>query len=179
VASVIDQHDETAAAVLANLAETAFVLDRTGHIRWAAPSVSRYGLAPDHCVGRNAAAQFHPDDASRFMAGLADALTSPGHTVRVPVLTLLRADASKVPTEGTFRFLPHVPGIQGVLLVLREKSEGSRSATQRPYDGLGQKAAERSARSGERESESEEQLRQVVRLSHIGIFDHNHLTGEC
>jgi PAS domain S-box-containing protein len=176
VASTIDQHDETAAAVLANLTETILVLDRTGYIRWAAPSVSRYGLTPDECVGRNAAAQFHADDSGRFAAGLADALASPGRAVCVGPLAPRPVGGSVVPTEGTFRFLPNVAGIHGVVLVLRDMSERMWGETPRPYDGLSHKDVEWSARSNKRESE--EQLRQLVRLSHIGIFDHNHLTGE-
>jgi len=123
---------------------------------------------------RSATVPIHPDDAARFAGGLNEAIAHPGRTVRVSALAI-SAGAPK-PMEATFRFLPDTPGIQGVLAVMRERDTGSGAHTAGPGDRLSRNVLARPP--GDTERESEEQLRQVVRLSSIGIWDHNHVTGE-
>ncbi len=65
---------------------------------------------------------------------------------------MLGADGRARRSDDTLTFLPDTEGIRGILLALRSCRERA-------------------------VGETEEQLRQVVRLSHIGVFDHDHLTG--
>ena len=141
-----------AEALIENLADGILILDAEGVIRWSAASVRRQGLTPEALLGKPAGETLHGGDAARFQAGLTEALASPGTAITVKALRVLGADGHARRSDDTLTFLPSTEGINGVLLALRSYRE---------------RAA----------GETEEQLRQVVRLSHIGVFDHDHLTG--
>ncbi len=163
-------------AVLENLTDAVLVLDRDGRIQWASAAARRDGLAPGVDIGQSATELFHANDAGRVSAGLSEALDSPGRAIRVDALALLPVNGRARPAEITLRYLPDTGGINGVLAVVREITRGDPLASPCPDDRMRCKALELPSSAGE--SESEERLRQVVRLSNIGIFDHNHLTGE-
>jgi PAS domain S-box-containing protein len=152
-----------AEALIENLADGILILDREGIIQWTGPSMRRYGLDPQELLGQSAADCLHGADAARFRAGLRDALASPGTAVTVRSLRLLGRDGGTRCAEDTLTYLPDVHGINGVLAVVHS---GARS---HPSEDT---ARERAL------VETEEQLRQVVRLAHIGVFEHNHLTGD-
>ncbi|HEY6923919.1 MAG TPA: PAS domain S-box protein, partial [Steroidobacteraceae bacterium] len=90
-------------------------------------------------------------------------VANPGMRVRVAALHLVGSHDPARTAEDTLTFLPDTPGINGVLLMIQA-------------DEL--RSPPRQAPAGRVPGETEEQLRQVVRLSHIGVFDHNHLTRE-
>ncbi len=156
-----------AAALVENLTDGILILDREGIIRWVASSAHRLGLNPRELLGRPAGEALHGSDAARFQAALNEAVAHPGTAVTVESL---RQSGGRIgQADDILTFLPDTEGISGVLLVMRSRPVRERPARIGPariglaHIGLG---------------ETEEQLRQVVRLTHIGIFDHNHLTDE-
>jgi len=149
-------------ALVDNMADGVLVLDRGGVVVWCGLSVGQYGLEPNRLKGQPAAEFLHGPDAPRFRAALAEALAHPGKRVSTGSLYLVSSHLPPLSTNDTLTFLPETPGINGVLVVIHLNAN-SRSRA----DNL-------SARSS---GETEEQLRQVVRLSHIGVFEHNHLTN--
>ncbi len=139
--------------------ELTLILDTRGVIRWASPCARRQGLEPEQLLGRPAGECLHGSDAARFQAALTEALASPGNAVSVKSLQLLSTDTETRCVDDTLTFLPESAGINRVLLSV---------------NAGGNLVPARERQLGE----TEEQLRQVVRLSHIGVFDHDHLTGE-
>lgn len=169
------QTDPIALAVLDQLPDFILVVNPKGNIQWASPSAHRDGLTSGTGDETSLAALFHPEDADRVSAGLDEALSDPGRTVHVDALALLPSRGDLRAVEATLRYVPEPLG--GVLAILREIVQRHAQTPPRPYDRrLSRKPSGQVPRDGE--SESEEQLRQVVRLSHIGIWDHDHLTGE-
>lgn len=171
----VQHSDRTALAIIENLPDAVLVLDCEGRIQWASPSACESGFAPAGYMKHSATVPIHPDDVVRFAGGLDEAITHPGRAIRVRVRAMSAATRAPQPIEATFRFLPDEPGIHGVLVVIREREPDSDAHTPRGRASLSRNAF---VRSGDIERESEEQLRQVVRLSSIGIWDHNHVTGE-
>ena len=157
-----------AAALVENLTDGILILDREGIIRWLASSAHSEALSPQELLGRSAGEALHGSDAPRFQAALNDAVAHPGTPVRVESL---RQSGGRVgQADDTLTFLPDTEGINGVLLVTRSQPMRERLA----HIGLAHIGLAHTGQLGE----SEEQLRQVVRLTHIGIFDHDHLSGE-
>ena len=146
-----------------NMADGVLILDRDGTVLWARPTPGRLDLQPQQLTGQPAAESLHGPEADRFRAGLAKAVANPGMRVRVGALHLVSSHDPALTTDDTLTFLPDTPGINGVLLLIQANE----------LHGLVEEAP-----SGHVPGETEEQLRQVVRLSHIGVFDHNHLTQE-
>jgi PAS domain S-box-containing protein len=159
--AVVLEPARRAAALVEHLTDGILILDRGGIIRWVASSAQRQGLSPPELLGRPAGEALHGEDAPRFQTGLNEALARPGTAVTVEGLQ--RSGGRAGYADDTLTFLPDTEGINGVMLVTRA------SARALPV-------RERLARSGL--GETEEQLRQAVRLTHIGVFDHDHLTGE-
>ncbi|HTL93249.1 MAG TPA: PAS domain S-box protein [Steroidobacteraceae bacterium] len=150
-----------AAALVEHLTDGILILDREGIIRWVAASAQRAGLSPPELLGRPAGEALHAGDAARFQAGLEEALARPGTPVTVEGLQQGGGRAGYA--DDTLTFLPDTEGINGVMLVTRASSRS-------------QPVREPLAHRGR--WETEEQLRQVVRLTHIGLFDHDHLNDE-
>ena len=149
-----------AEALLEQLTDGILILDREGIIRWMAPSAQRQGLSPRELLGRPAAEALHAGDAPRFQAALNEALAQPGTAITVDGL---QHPVGRDGCEDTLTFLPDTEGINGVLLVTRASARSQPMRERLAHRGLG---------------ETEEQLRQAVRLTHIGVFDHDHRTGE-
>jgi PAS domain S-box-containing protein len=142
-------------ALVENMADGVLVLDRDGAVLWSQLSAHKLDLNSQQLTGQAAAESLHGADAGRFRATLTEAVANPGRRVRADSLQLVsRSPACSADLSMTF--LPDTPGINGVLVVVHV-NDGPSSPEQSP---------------------SEEQLRQVVRLSHIGVFDHNHITNE-
>src|SRR6185503_17479522 len=80
----------------------------------------------------------------------------PGRRIRAESLHLVSSRNPAGSADIAITFLPDTPGINGVLVVIH--------VNERP--------------SSPELNPSEEQLRQVVRLSQIGVFDHDHIAQE-
>ena len=143
-------------ALVENMADGVLILDRDGAVLWSQLSPHKLGLDSQPLTGQAAAEFLHGRDAGRFRAALTEAVANPGRRIRADSLPLATSREPARSADLSLTFLPDTAGINGVLVVIRV-NERLRSPDQSP---------------------SEEQLRQVVRLSHIGVFEHNHITNE-
>jgi PAS domain S-box-containing protein len=143
-------------ALVENMADAVLILDRDGTLLWSQLSQHELGLDPQQLPGEFAAQSLHDPDAGRFRAALAEAVANPGRRIRADSLHLVTARDAGRSADVTITSLPDTPGINGVLVVIHI-NEQPRSPGQNP---------------------SQEQLRQVVRLSQIGVFDHDHVANE-
>jgi PAS domain S-box-containing protein len=159
--SAIDkEHSERHQALLEHLSDPVLVLGPDGAILWSNPAGQRHGLRAQGERGHTLLAHLHPDDKARVTQAVSRATTTPGKPVTVPALRLLGSRNCAGPFEATLTHLPDTHGIRGLLLTLHES------------------LARAGQQTGNGRRESEELLRQVVQLSNIGIFDHDHTTDQ-
>lgn len=143
-------------ALVENMADGVLILDRDGAVLWSRLSPHKMDLGSEQLPEGSAADALHGPDAGRFRAALTEAVANPGKRIRVESLHLVSSGAFTRSADLSLTFLPDKPGINGVLVVIHVNERPGASEL----------------------NPSEEQLRQVVRLSHIGVFDHNHITNE-
>jgi two-component system cell cycle sensor histidine kinase/response regulator CckA len=113
------------------------------------------GLRAEDWLGKSVFGLIWPDDVARTEALVARSLAARGEAIPWQ-LRVRHADGTWRWLEGTGTNRVADPTIGGTVLNCRDITE--------------RKRAEEALR------ESEERLRQAVRVSHIGIFDHDHLT---
>ena len=113
------------------------------------------GLRAEDWLGKSVFGLIWPEDVARTQALFARSLAAPGEAIPWQ-LRVRHADGTWRWLEGTGTNRVADPTIGGTVLNCRDITE--------------RKRAEEALR------ESEERLRQAVRVSHIGIFDHDHLT---
>ena len=113
------------------------------------------GLRAEDWLGKSVFDLIWPEDVARTEALFARSLAAPGEAIPWQ-LRVRHADGTWRWLEGTGTNRAADPTIGGAVLNCRDITE--------------RKRAEEALR------ESEERLRQAVRVSHIGIFDHDHLT---
>jgi PAS domain S-box-containing protein len=150
-------------ALIASLSEVLFIADSKGFVEWSSSTVQRPGAQRGACGGETIFDGVHQEDISRLRATVAEALAAPGSRFCVPAL--------RSPSDGRMCFfdynvtwLPDTPGIQGLLVA---RSDVTERAAPRTF-----------ARRDLPVRDSEERLRQVIRLSKIGVFDHDHLADQ-
>jgi PAS domain S-box-containing protein len=150
-------------ALLASLSDVLFIADSSGFVEWSSSTVQRPGVQHAACVGASIFDGIHQEDVSRLRATVAEAVAAPGNRFCVPAL--------RSPSDGRMCFfdynvtwLPDTPGIEGLLV---SRNDVTARATPRTF-----------ARRDLPVRESEERLRQVIRLSKIGVFDHDHLADQ-
>ena len=140
-------------------ADIVLLLDALGNITWAGPSLADHGIDPATLIGKPAAECFHVEtDAARFRAGHANAMLRPGVPVTLDSLQFRDGSTLRF-SDDVLTCFPGESGNSGTLVVIR-----LHRVTDHPIPAS--------------PSESEEVLRQVIHLSQIGTFEHNHVTGE-
>ncbi|MGH8258324.1 MAG: PAS domain S-box protein [Steroidobacteraceae bacterium] len=142
-------------AIVENLPDTVLITDEAGTIQWVARSAESLGLTLREAVGRNALELIHAADLDRFQIALAQAVAHPAEPIQVPGVRTAHAGHTDAVAayDHTLTYLPETAGIGGVLIVARA----------RPHD---------------LRAPEEERLQQAVQLCDIGIFDHDHVSGE-
>ncbi len=169
-------------AILENLPVPVLIADHAGHIVWSNPAVGKLGLDPATSPSLGLHDNVEHSDSKRVQAAFAAVVAQRGqpHTVKA-VRRMLGPDRA-VYFDETLTYLPDTPGIRGVLIVAHPGSaelavmdpaakQGHRAAmAELPRDVTALQGFELGLR------QNEERLRQVVRLSGIGVFDHDHVT---
>ncbi len=131
-------------AITEGAANVTLVLDRDGRANYASPS-SRdiLGFEPDHLRDMDFETVVHRDDWPQLQAGFGEAVRSPG--TQLPVVRARVRDSSGQwrDMEGTYTAMLDVPGVNGVVLSLRDltqlkaaQSELHRLAFYDPLTGL-------------------------------------------
>ncbi len=131
-------------AITEGASNITLVLDRSGKYRYVSPSCQPIlGYEPAEAEALRPGARVHDEDWPRLQAGFEEALTRPGE--QMPVISARIQDVSGQwrEMEGSFTSMLGVPGVDGVVLSLRDltqlraaQSELHRLAFYDPLTGL-------------------------------------------
>jgi len=164
----MDNLDLRGRAILEHLPDLVLICDTQGRIDWVGPSARSQALEPSGLLGRSVFDSIHADDRDRVRESLARAVEAPAKAVTVLGVRMTLGSGGTAFFDQTLTYLPDTPGIEGLLLLSRPSLESDEPRSPPAADAASEQAV------GVRE----ERLRQVVRLSGIGMFDHDHVTGE-
>jgi PAS domain S-box-containing protein len=136
--------------LIENVSDVIMVLETSGRIRFASPSVQRVlGYDPEMLIGRNAYRWIHRADRRALVNGFNTLIAEPGRVYSV-IYRILHRDGSWRYLESVGRNLIHEPLVQGIVV-------SSRDVTDRLQ-------AEDALR------ESEERYRRIVETAQEGIW---------
>jgi PAS domain S-box-containing protein len=164
----MDNLDLRGRAILEHLPDLVLICDSQGRIEWVGPTAGSQEAEPSKLTGRSAFDFIHAADRDRVRESLRRALGQPAKPLTVLGVRMTVGSTGTAFFDQTLTYLPDAPGIGGLLLLSRRSLE-SEELRVAPEE---ETASERALR------EREERLRQAVRLTGIGIFDHDHVTGE-
>jgi len=164
----MDNLDLRGRAILEHLPDLVLICDTQGQIDWVGPSAGSHSVEPSGLLGLSVFDFIHADDRDRVRESLLSALEKPAKPVTVPSVRMAPGHGGTAFFDQTLTYLPDTPEIGGLLLLCRRSIE-----TAEPPSAPGSDDAIEPAL-----REREERLRQAVRLTGIGIFDHDHVTGE-
>lgn len=131
-------------AITEGAANVTLVLERSGSPKYASPS-SRdiLGFDPEKVYGLELDSLAHSEDWPQLKAGFDEAVKSPGKQMPVIRARIRDAEGQWRDMEGTFTAMLNVPGVNGVVLSLRDltqlkaaQSELHRLAFYDPLTGL-------------------------------------------
>ncbi|MCL7944296.1 EAL domain-containing protein [Marinobacter sp. ATCH36] len=131
-------------AITEGAANVTLVLDRKGNPRYASPS-SRdiLGFDPEQVYRLDLDTLVHGEDRPQLKAGFDEAVNSPGKQIPVIHARIRDSDGQWRDMEGTYTAMLNVPGVDGVVLSLRDltqlkaaQSELHRLAFYDPLTGL-------------------------------------------
>lgn len=157
----VERAHSTLAVTLASVGDAVIATDRTGTVTTFNAEAERLtGWAPDEAVGRPLASILrfiHEQTRATFDDPVRHVLTHRDLRALANNTLVIGNGSREIPIEGTAAPMRQVDGtIAGVVLTFRDCSERRQVGTIL--------------------QQSEERLRQAVRVSKIGIFDHDHLT---
>ncbi len=104
-------------------ADVTLIADRAGLCRYASPSVRQYGYDPADLEGRSPDGFAHPEDVLRIVDAYRRAAKEPGHPVPLKDVRARTVAGDYVVFDGTVTAHFDVPGIDGLVLNLRDVTE--------------------------------------------------------
>lgn len=111
-------------AITEGAANVTLVLDRDGTPRYASPSSHDIlGFDPDKVYGLDFGALVHSDDWPQLKSGFDEAVKSPGKQMPVIRARIRDSHGQWRDMEGTFTAMLTVPGVNGVVLSLRDLTQ--------------------------------------------------------
>jgi len=111
-------------AITEGAANVTLVLDRDGTPRYASPSSHDIlGFDPDKVYGLELASLVHAEDWPQLKSGFDEAVKSPGKQMPVIRGRIRDAQGQWRDMEGTFTAMLTVPGVNGVVLSLRDLTQ--------------------------------------------------------
>jgi len=164
----MDNLDRRGRAILEHLPDLVLICDSQGRIDWVGPSLRSHLAEPSGLTGRNVFELVHAADRDRVRETVLRALEKPASPVTVPGVRMTAGPGGTASFDQTLTYLPDTPGIAGLLLL-------ARPSIQTRTEPVAPGTIPLESRAG---GAGEERLRQAVRLTGIGIFDHDHVTGE-
>ncbi len=113
-------------ALIENVVDLIVVLDSDGTIRYVSPSIRLIaGYEFSECIGRSFADFVEPSDRPAAMSLLETLTESSGDPVQYQMRQLHKSGAT-VDVEGLARYLPNEPGINGIVITLRDVTRRKR-----------------------------------------------------
>ncbi len=118
--------EERFRALIENSFDATFVLSQDGSAKYASPSAVRMlgrSLQPGGTMNFSIADVVHPDDLPQIMAAHQDVLREPGRSRRVERYRVIAKDNSIRYAEAVGTNCLHVPGVEGVVVNVRDITE--------------------------------------------------------
>ena len=148
-------------SVIQSLSDTIFIIGPNGKLTYESPAAARIlGYSPGYFIGKSPFEHIHPEDLDRVVKDLDEVFDSvnPGTSTE---FRYRKVDGTWINLEATGSNQIENPGIQGIVLTVRDISE--RKRTQNAL------------------RESEEKYRLIFEHSPLGIlyFDHNGIIIAC
>ena len=153
--------EERFRSVIQSLSDTIFIIDRNGKLTYESPAATRIlGYSPEYFMGKSPFEHIHPDDLDRVVKDLDEVFDSvnPGTSTE---FRYRKVDGTWINLEATGSNQIENPGIQGIVLTVRDISERKRA-----QDAL---------------RESEEKYRLIFEHSPLGLlyFDEKGVIIAC
>ncbi|MCP4693757.1 MAG: PAS domain S-box protein, partial [Desulfobacterales bacterium] len=116
-------------ALIEKSTDIILVIDKEGTFTYASPSVFQFGYRPETIMGEKAPLDhIHPDDLWRAKKFWEISLNRPNETVRLDNIRFRRHDGSHRWLSGLLTCLLDQPGVNGVVMHLRDVTERKQAA---------------------------------------------------
>ena len=118
--------------LIENASDMILVLDDTGSMTYASPSVKRImGYAPTDLIGQSVFTLLHPDDAVRLSEAWPRMLQQLERQANITTVRVRHADGTWHVHEGIGRNLMNEPAVAGIILNTRDVTDRQRAESQR------------------------------------------------
>lgn len=119
----IRESEEKYRALIENLSEMIYIMDKNCIILWSSPAVKQYGIDPNDIVGKDCRIFIHPDDIENVIEALDHCTAHPGEPVILEGIRAIVKNDKIVYIDDTFIYLPDTPGINGIIATCHDITE--------------------------------------------------------
>jgi len=124
------ESEEKFRAMIENTTDIIAVFNKDGFYTYISPSINRVsGMEAKAFMGLNYCDIVHPDDIDKFKQVFHRAWRHPGETIFIPEYRAVFSDGRVVFYEALLTALPNVPGIEGVVVNVREMGTRKKAET--------------------------------------------------
>lgn len=161
--------EERFRALTENTTDITLILDGMGRLRYVSPSAGGFGgYARAELLSRHPRAFVHPEDLPRLIRTVEGIRSRPGEGHHVDSFRMIHKNGDHLYLEGLFVNMPGVPGVDGLVVNLRDISE--RKKMERELERNRENLEDLVRQRTEELYRSEEKLRQAERLASVGTL---------